>query len=191
MKGYIYISGGGADPGRFGNLNDPLFGRPPTLGACMPNIRRAVSLGDFIFVVSGKTAGVQQYVVGGFEVAEKITALAAYDRLPANRLRIDEQGNRQGNIIILPDGSQNPQDDHAADTFESRIQNYIIGKNPVQLETPLEVARGRDETLVKLSSILDKPRANRVIDVMGRWAKLDEPQVINMVRWLEGIKADD
>jgi hypothetical protein len=92
MKGYIYITGNGADPALRDNLNDPLFSKIPTLGACMPNIRRLVTRGDFIFVVSGRTPAVQQYVVGGFRVEERISALAAYDRFPENRLSLDHDG---------------------------------------------------------------------------------------------------
>lgn len=188
MKGYIYISGGGADPAEHDNLNDPLFRGRPTLGACMPNIRRLVEPGDFVFVVSGKTGGVQQYVVGGFQVVEKISALAAYDLFPENRLTEDENGVKRGNIIVMPDGSQNPIDTHDSETFEQRIENYIVGVDPVVLDTPAEVEVGRIETLEKLSAILGRPRGNRVIDVMGRWARMDESQVAEMLAWLKGAK---
>ncbi|MEL6378583.1 MAG: hypothetical protein AAGK25_02195 [Pseudomonadota bacterium] len=188
MKGYIYISGGGADPAHHDNLNDPLFKGTPTLGACMPNIRRLVAAGDYVFVISGKTVGVQQYVVGGFKVVEKISALAAYDRFPENRLRKDENGIKRGNIIVTEDGEQSPIDTHDSDTFDQRIENYLVGVDPVVLEEPNEVAYGRDQTLEKLSSILGRPRGNRVIDVMGRWARMDENQVKEMLTWLNGTK---
>lgn len=188
MKGYIYISGNGADPQANDTLNDPLFGKTPTLGACMPNIRRLVEPGDYVFVISGKTVGVQQYVVGGFRVVEKISALAALDRFPENKLSIDEEGKKRGNIIVMPDGSQSPDDTHDPDTFEDRIQNYLVGVDPVVLETPEEVDVGRNETLEKLASILGRPRGNRVIDVMGRWAKMDAAQVSDMLAWLNGAK---
>lgn len=187
MKGYIYISSPGADPGRHANLNDPMFRKTPTLGACMTNIRRLVLPGDHVFVISGSTVGVQQYVVGGFEVAEKISALAAYERFPENRLRL-EGGKLVGNVIVGPDGKQHPLDKHKPNTIASRVQNFLVGVNPVALETPAEVARGRAETLDRLSSILDRPRANRVIDLMGRWAKLDAAQVEQTLNWLRGIK---
>lgn len=189
MKGYIYISSPGTDPGRHGNLNDPMFRKRPSLGACMPNIRRLVLPGDHVFVISGSTTGVQQYVVGGFQVAEKISALAAYDRFPENRLRLDADGKLVGNVIVEPNGQQHPLDRHSPNTFASRIENFLVGVDPVVLESPAEVARGRDETLDRLSSILDRPRANRVIDLMGRWAKLDGPQVERTLDWLRGIKA--
>lgn len=189
MKGYIYISSPNADPARNRNLNDPMFRSPPTLGGCMPNIRRLVLPGDHVFVISGTTRGVQQYVVGGFQVAEKISALAAYDRFPENRLRRDEDGRLLGNVLVDGNGQQHPLDTHAAATFASRIENYLVGTNAVALETPEEVERGRNETLERLSLILERPRANRVIDIMGRWAKLDEAQVERTLDWLRGIKA--
>lgn len=188
VKGYIYITGSGTDPAARKNLNDPLlFTRTPTLGACMPNIRRVVTAGDFIFVVSGKVPGVQQYVVGGMRVEEKISALAAYRRFPQNRLHLNADGIVWGNVIVNSKGAQHPLDHHSAQTFSDRVKNFIVGSNPVALETENEVARGRNETLPKLSSLLGK-RGNRVIDVMSRWAKLDEAQVKDLISWLEGIK---
>ncbi|KRR10847.1 hypothetical protein CQ12_21505 [Bradyrhizobium jicamae] len=189
MKGYIYISGTGTDPHARGNMNDPiLFRKTPTLGACMTNIRRVVLPGDFIFVVSGKVPAVQQYVVGGLQVDERIDALAAYRRFPEDRLQTGANGLVEGNIIVDAKGNQHPLDTHKPDTFEDRIKNFIVGKNPVALESDREVAMGRDQTLPKLSEMLGK-RGNRVFDVMGRAAKLNESQVKDMLSWLQGIKA--
>jgi hypothetical protein len=145
--------------------------------------------GDYVFVISGTTKGVQQYVVGGFQVAEKIDALAAYKRFPENRLQLSAEGKVLGNILIDGDGNQHPLDTHSPTNFARRIENYLVGANPVSLVTPAEVARGRSETLNRLSSILEKPRANRVIDVMGRWARLDQAQIEKTLDWLQGIKA--
>jgi hypothetical protein len=189
MKGYVYISGTGTDPGARKNMNDPiLFSKTPTLGACMPNIRRVVLPGDFIFVVSGKVPAIQQYVVGGMEVAEQIDALAAYERFPENRLQTGATGLVEGNIIVDANGNQHPLDHHNPETFEERIKNFIVGTNPIALETDREVAMGREQTLPKLSELLGK-KGNRVIDVMSRLAKLDENQVQEMLSWLQGIKA--
>lgn len=188
MKGYIYITGSGADPGARKNLNDPmLFSRTPTLGACMPNIRRLVIPGDFIFVVSGKIPAFQQYVVGGMKVKEKIDALAAYERFPQNRLQEGSHG-LEGNVIVSSSGKQHPLDHHDPGTFAERINNFIVGSNPVALRSDREVELGREQTLGKLSDVLGK-RGNRVIDVMSRWARLDQSQVEDMLLWLRGIKA--
>jgi hypothetical protein len=189
MAGYIYITGTNTDPGAKQNLNDPVFAPRPSLGACMPNMRRVVSLGDYIFVVSGSTRGVQQYVVGGFKVEEKISALAAYRRFPENRLRIDGDGRLQGNIIVDNRGKQHELDRHDPGTFTTRIEDFIVGADPVVLATPGQIARGRSETLEQLAAIMQKKRANRVIDIMGRWAKLNESQVRQTLDWLGGITA--
>lgn len=192
MKGYIYIAGRGADPALRNDLNDPMFGEVPTLGACMPNIRRVVERGDHIFVVSGKTEGVQQYVVAGFEVDEKINALAAYSRFPENRITRAPDGNLTGNIIVNPDGSRSPLDEHDGDddkAFERRIRNYIVGTHPVVMTSPDEVQRARDETMGKLAQVLQRPLSNRIIDLLGRWRRLDEGQVRELTSWLAGIKA--
>jgi hypothetical protein len=60
---------------------------------------------------------------------------------------------------------------------------------PISLTTEKEVELGRAQTLNKLSSILGRPKRNRVIDIMSRWAKLDDDQVIKMLDWLNGIKS--
>jgi len=151
-------------------------------------MRRLVLPGDYVFVISGMTKAVQQYVVGGFQVAEKISALAAYQRFPENRLKLNAEGKVVGNILIDEAGNQHPLDTHSASNFARRVENYLVGANPVALETPAEVARGRSETLDRLSSILERPRANRVIDIMGRWAKLDDAQIEKTLDWLRGIK---
>lgn len=189
MKGYIYITGTGTDPALRGNLNDPLFTKVPTLGACMPNIRRLVTKGDWIFVVSGKVPSVQQYVVGGLQVEEKIDALTAYEHFPENRLTRDERGLVMGNIIVESHGKQHSLDDHAANSFENRIKNFIVGGRAVELTAPNEVELGRRQTIGKLSEILGRPGANRMISAMGRMSKLDEGQVEQVLEWLSGIKA--
>jgi hypothetical protein len=189
MKGYVYIASNGTDPALRNNLNDPLFSRVPTLGACMPNVRRLVDIGDFIFLVSGKTTGARQYVVGGIRVEEKIHALAAYGRFPENRLSRLPDGRLTGNIIVQADGSQHPLDRHSPTTFERRIENYIVGSRGIALTTEREVELGRQQTIEKLSSILGRQQRNRVIDIMGRWAKLDASQVDAMLDWLQGLKA--
>jgi hypothetical protein len=189
MKGYVYITGTGTDPALRSNLNDPLFTKVPTLGACMPNIRRFVGRGDWIFVVSGKVAGAQQYVVGGLQVEEKIDALTAYERFPENRLTHDERGLVMGNIIVQADGTQHPLDNHPAETFEDRVKNFIVGGSAIALTKPKEVEIGREQTLGKLAEILGRPGANRIIDTMGRMSRLDEVQVAKMLEWLSGIKA--
>jgi len=165
-------------------MSDPIFSKTPTLGACVPNIRRAVKIGDWIFSISGRVPGRSQFVVGGFRVAEKIDQLAAYARFPENRVR-KEGGQIIGNVIVNADGTQHPDDRHA--NFERRIENYIVGDRPIFLDTPEQRARGRAETLTKLSEIFGR-EGNRVFDVVGRFRKMDEKQAQQMRDWLESIK---
>jgi len=187
MKGYIYITGTGADPAARDNLNDPLFSKTPSLAACMPNVRRLVRLGDYIFVVSGSVPGIQQYVIGGMRVSEKISAIAAYRRFPENRLRQDANGKLLGNIPIDSRGNKHALDHHDPATFANRVKNFVVGDQVVHMKSPAEVEIARAQTLGKLSQIMNK-RGNRIIDMMGRWSKLDASQVNQTVEWLKGIK---
>lgn len=184
MKGYIYTMAAGADPGHGWILNDPIFGRPPTLGACVPNIRRSVEKGDHIFAISGRVAGDSQYVVGGFRVAEKIDALAAYRRFPQNRLSLTDDGDLLGNIIVDESGKHHPLDYHAE--FERRVENYIVGDEPVYLGSPDAIRRARQETLPFLSDVFQK-EGNRIFDVVGRWRRLDGQQVQQVRQWLADL----
>jgi len=185
MKGYIYTMFEGADPGRGWRLTDPIFGKKPTLGACMPNIRRLVTEGDHIFVISGRVAGVRQYVVGGFEVQEKIAALAAYRRFPENRQRREVDGSLSGNIIVTEDGRRSSVDYHS--NFEKRLENYVIGCKPVMLKTPQQIEQGRAETLMFLGDLFGRT-GDRLADVTGRWRRLDANQVNLLRDWLDRIK---
>ena len=185
MNGYIYTMFRGADPGHGWIMNAPIFGRCPTLGACVPNIRRTVVAGDFIFAISGRVPGERQFVVGGFKVAEKIDALAAYARFPENRVRRTPDGIIQGNVIVNADGSQHHDDNHS--NFERRVENYIVGGDPLVLETPAEFNRSREETLSTLRRICGR-EGNRVFDIVGRYRRLDERQIAELAGWLRSIK---
>ena len=185
MNGYIYTLYEGADPGRGWVLNDPIFGKKPTLGACVPNIRRHVKLGDWIFAISGRVAGERQYVVGGFQVEEKIDQLAALARFPENQVRM-EGGQVVGNVIVDEFGNQHPVDKHS--NFERRLENFLIGGDAVELSTPQQVAAGRTQTLAKLTEIFGRP-GNRPYDIIGRARKMDEEQVVHLRDWLDGIRA--
>lgn len=187
MAGVIYTSSSGIDPGAGDVLTDPLFGPVPTLGACVPNFRRIVERGDWIFIVSGKKRNLAQYVIGGLQVADKIDALAAYERFPQNRMTRSADGIIRGNVPVDERGNQHPLDGHKVDGFERRVRNFIVGGRSIQLETPAEVALGRDQTLKFISDLRQK-QGNRVYDVIGRGVKISTPDVDRMLEWLEGIK---
>ncbi|MDX6610948.1 MAG: hypothetical protein QOD75_134 [Blastocatellia bacterium] len=187
-KGYIYTTRGGFDPERGKKLKDPYLGDQPTLGACMPNIRRQVVPGDHIFLVSGKVKDALQFVMAGFEVDQKLDAMLAYDLYPQHRLRQLENGEVTGNIIVTAQGRQHPLDTHDPSTFARRIENYVTGRNPVVLTSRREIQSGRDDTLYVLSHVLGK-KGRVPKDIMGRWSRLDDRQIRELRDWLVSIKA--
>jgi hypothetical protein len=185
----VFITKSGYDPDKGRYIKDPSLGKTPTFGACMPHIRRAVVPGDFIFWISGKVSGVQQYVVGAFEVAAKIDVMTAYKLFPEHRLHLLDDGQPAGNIIVNSRGEQHHLDNHSPDTFEERIKNYIVGRNPVVLTAPHEIARGREETVDILRAIFHKS-GDRPIDIVGRGGrKLDVSQAMELRDWLLSVKA--
>jgi hypothetical protein len=185
MKGYIYTMFAGADPGVGWKMTDPIYGKTPTLGACMPNIRKVVERGDYIFSISGRVKDVKQYVVGGFSVDDKINALAAYNRFPENRMIVQQDGTLFGNIIIDKDGNHLEYDYHS--NFEKRIDNYIIGKDPVFIEGEKQIEKAREETLYMLNNLFNAKKES-VSKIIARWRKLDEAQVKDLLGWLKQIK---
>lgn len=188
MPSYIFVSPG-SDPGAGRALVDPMLSSSkPTMGTCRPDLRRMVKPGDHIFVVSGSLGRTyKQYVIGGMQIDEKLEdQLEALRRLPQNALRVEGK-NKAGNIIALPDGSQHPQDRHS--NFESRIRNYVLGKNAVVLETPREVELGRERSVDILSALFDR-RGTRIQHVMGRSRKLSDAQAERLRRALEDIKQE-
>lgn len=188
MKGYIYTMFRGADPGVGWHMTDPIFSKTPTLGACVPNVRRVVVPGDYIFVVSGRVEGVRQYVVGGFAVKEKMNALAAYRRFLEYRLKRLPNGTLSGNIIVDSLGKQHPLDYHK--NFERRIENYIVGRDPVYLKKPAEVNLAREHSIEILKKIFDIRHAIRIADVIGRMRRLDERQVQKLIAELTAIQEE-
>ena len=186
MSSQIYTMYAGADPSQGWVMNDPIFGKRPTLGSCVPNIRRNVQVGDWIFFVSGRVKADRQYVVGGFQVEEKINQMVARDRFPELIVRRDESGHVLGNIIVNADGTQNAEDNHA--NFERRLENYLVGGASVELNTPKEFEQSRAETLAILSRLFGK-EGNRPFDIIGRGRSMDNGQVGEMRSWLEAIKS--
>ena len=187
MIGKIFITSSGYDPELGKHVKDPyLDGPTPTLGACRPDIRKRLSRGDHIFVVSGKVTGVDQFVMSGFEIDAKVDAVQAYERFPQHRLRMRSDGQLTGNIIVDVCGNQHKLDNHAS--FDSRIKNYILGTDPITLKTPAEIARGRAETLEALNEILQK-KGHSAIQLVGRGGtELTESQIRALRDWLSSIR---
>lgn len=189
MKGYIYTMFQGADPGIGWHQTDPIFRPVATMGACMPNIRRAVDIEDFIFAVSGRVKSHKQFVVGGFQVAEKINALAAYERFPEYRQMKIEDGTLRGNIIVDANGLRSKVDYHSG-SLESRIENYVIGKNPVEIAAPKAIEIAREETVNVLSDIFEKG-GKTPYEIMGRWRKLNDRQIAKLIDWMNSVNSLD
>lgn len=186
MIGKIFITRSGYDPQLGKHVKDPYLGPCPTLGACRPDIRRQLEKGDHIFVISGKIPDFNQFVMGGFEIESKIPAIEAYRLFPELRLHRLQDGQLTGNIIVTADGRQHELDTHSS--FDRRVENYVIGTNPICLVTPAEIAEGRNETLEALRDILQK-KGKSPFEVVGRFGtKLTDKQVLQLREWLEAIK---
>ena len=190
MFAKIFITRQGYDPEKGKHVKDPYLGPHPSIGGCRPDIRRHIVEGGHIFVVSGKVRGIPQFVMGGFQVAKKIDALAAFRLMPEQRLHVQDDGQLAGNIIIDAKGNQHPLDSHRPETFAKRIENYIVGKDPIALLTPQEIARGRAQTMDVLQKVLRR-EGERPIDVIGRWGRdLTENQAYELREWLLSLKDD-
>ncbi len=185
MIGKIFITSSGYDPDKGKHVSDPYLGPRPTLGACRPDIREKLQKGDQIFVVSGKIATANQYVIGGFEIDEKIKAIDAYHRFPDLRLRQLDDGQITGNVIVSADGKQHELDHHTK--FERRIENYVVGKNPIVLSTPAEVAEGRRLTLEFLQDVFQK-NGDSIRAIIGRCSNLAEKQIEKLRADLDAVK---
>ena len=105
---------------------------------------------------------------------------------PENALRFDGK-QKHGNIIALLDGTQDPRDSHS--NFETRIKNYVLGKNPLVLQSEREVELGRERSVGILAGLFDK-QGSRVNEVMGRGRKLSTSQVDRLIRALDDIKRE-
>lgn len=168
------------------HVKDPYLGAHPTLGACRPDIRKQLKNGDHIFVISGRIPDFNQFVMGGFEIESKIPAIEAYRLFPDLRLRQLQDGQLTGNIIVTADGRQHELDNH--NSFDRRVQNYVIGTNPIVLLTPDEISEGRKQTLEALRDILRK-NGKTPFEVVGRFGtQLTDQQVVQLRDWLEAIK---
>jgi len=184
MIGKIFITSSGYDPQLGKHIKDPYLGPNASLGACRPDIRRLVKEGDHIFVISGKLPNVRQFVMGGFEVVTKIDAQEAYRMFPDQRLRLRDDGQLTGNVIVDSNGVQHQLDNHDPGTFAKRVSNYIVGTNSIALVKPKEIALGREQTLDALREILKK-NGGSPWEIVGHYgSRLTEEQVHQLRKWL-------
>ena len=188
MAGKIIITSSGYDPQLGKHVKDPYLGPNPSLGACRPDIRQRLKEGDHLFFISGKLRNVNQYVMGGFEVGEKIDAMIAYARFPEQRLHLRDDGQLDGNIIIDENGAQHPLDTHKS--FDWRIKNYILGTNEICMETPEEIALAREQTLEMLRELFGKLHGTSPKDIVGRFGSdLTDAQIFRLREWLQSMKS--
>lgn len=189
MIGKIFITRTGYDPVLGKHVKDPYLGEIPSIGACRPDFREKLMEGDHLFVISGKVPKANQFVMGGFEVYKKIHAKQAYHEYPEQRLKEMEDGQLDGNIILDDGFEQHKLDDH--NSFDRRIKNYIVGKNPIVVQTPEEISRCRAETMDALCEIIKPKKQNPKIpiDVVGRWgSEINERQIGALHDWISSIK---
>ncbi|MFB6650049.1 hypothetical protein, partial [Bacillus toyonensis] len=81
-----------------------------------------------------------------------------------------------------------PEDHH--DNFERRIQNYLVGRTSVILQTPREIQLGRERSVDILASLFDRPGSTRIQQVIGRMRKLTEEQAIRLREELQALKRE-
>ena len=174
MAGKIFITSAGYDPEFGKHVNDPYLDGEPSLGACRPDIRKAVKPGDHIFTITGKLPASlekNQYIMCGFEVAEKIDALDAYLRFPKQRLKLSDDGQLHGNIIVDRLRNQHPLDQHPSGSkFDRRIKNFVVGKNLVTPTSPGEISKARNQTMDILRRVLGKLGQNP-FELIGKSGK--------------------
>lgn len=188
MIGKIFITSTGYDPQLGKHVKDPYLGPNASLGGCRPDIRKQVKAGDNVFVISGKLPNIRQYVMGGLEVAQKITAQEAYQQFPDQRLQLRADGQLTGNIIVDADGNQHPLDTHDPDTFAKRTANYVVGTNAIALVHPDEIALSREQTLDALRDILKK-NGGSPFEIVGHYgSQLTEEQVRQLREWLLSLQ---
>lgn len=125
--------------------------------------------------------------MGGFEIGEKIDAVAAYGRFPGLRLHLREDGQLDGNIIVDENGTRHLLDTHKS--FDWRIRNYIVGTNEICMETPGEIALAREQTLEALRELFGKADGKSPFDIVGHWGSdLTDAQVLRLRDWLHSLK---
>jgi hypothetical protein len=188
MIGKLFITSSGYDPQLGKHVKDPYLGPNASLGACRPDLRRQVKEGDHLFAISGKLPNVRQFVMGGFEVAQKIDAQRAYQLFPDRRLQLRDDGQLTGNIIVDANGTQHELDVHDPASFAKRIPNYIVGTNCISLVEPEEIALGREQTLDALREIFKKNGASPW-EIVGHYgSQLTEEQIQRLCEWLLTLK---
>src|SRR5581483_3257814 len=102
------------------------------------------------------------------------------------RLSQRDDGQLVGNVIVTASGEQHELDDHTS--FDTRIKNYVVGRNPLVIRTPHEIVIARVETLEILREILKK-KGKTPFELLGRsGARLTENQIVDLRDWMASIR---
>ena len=101
-------------------------------------------------------------------------------------MRLGDDGQVVGNVIVDADGKQHKLDHH--NKFDQRIENYIVGTNPIVLSTAAEVAEGRLLTLEILQDVFQKKGSSSVRAIIGRCSNLTEKQIEKLRAHLDAVK---
>lgn len=193
MQGRIYISGAFRTLKRskcrtgVGWLdNDPHFWtQPSTWGICRTDLRRLISVGDYVFFVLPKGANLPQMIYGYFKVHEKITHLEAYTR---PNLRSKRMGNKNpnGNIIVDAKGNYNRFDGGVhRDRFSQIKDYYVIGDGrESEFLTERKIKQLAPVFITVLNDIFGTQK-DTVWGVLGRAGrKMSKEQVSRLLGWL-------
>ncbi len=100
-------------------------------------------------------------------------------------MRVLPDGQVTGNVIVAADGTQHERDHH--NQFARRIQNYLVGTNPIALLTPEELDEGRRRTLEILGEVFQK-KGNSIREIIGRCRNLTDKQILKLRALLDAVK---
>lgn len=94
----------------------------------------------------------------------------------------------RGNVIVDGRGGQHALDTHSPAEFSKRTANFVVGNEPIVLETPRQKALARKKTDAELSRLF-LVQGERPIEIMGRMKKLNEAQVEGLLIWLRAVRS--
>ena len=195
VQGYLYIASAfqslkqsGCTVG--GELdNDPhIWRKPYTWGICRPDIRNAVSEGDYIFFVLGKKANLPQMIFAYIKVGEVLTHQQAFHRRELKSKRMIGNKKTEGNIIVNSDGSYNGNDYkiHFKNFDEIKKKYVIADMIHSKVITTQEIVSKAQDFVSFLNKLLDKDGDSpyKIISQKGIWG-LKEEQVKQLIGWLK------
>jgi hypothetical protein len=95
----------------------------------------------------------------------------------------------EGNVIVDSRGRQKAIDTHRRDTFAARRPNYVVGVNPIVVDSSETIQLARADTLNILRDLFNS-RGETPFKILGRSGKaMDERQVDDLIRWFRDLRA--